>query len=258
MIHPTAIVDPKARIETSVKIGPHAVIGPEVEIGEGTVVDHHTFIEGHTRVGKNVRIHPYAALGGVPQDLKYDGEPCYLEIDDRTEIREFVTINAGTGNGPKTRLGKDCLLMAYSHVGHNTILGDGIVMANVATLAGHVVVDDFAIIGGLVGVHQFVRIGKMVMVGGCSKVVKDLPPYMLADGNPATIRSINKIGLKRKGVDDSVITAIKESFKALYKSGCNITNSVRKLRDIPDPCTELREILDFIEQSQRGIARGER
>ncbi|MBN2145533.1 MAG: acyl-ACP--UDP-N-acetylglucosamine O-acyltransferase [Candidatus Aureabacteria bacterium] len=257
MIHPTALIDPKAHIETDVLIGPHVVIGPDVQIHKGVSIHHHASIIGNTVIEKDVQIHSFASIGDIPQDLKYKKEKCYCNVGERTVIREFATINAGVENqGPITQIGSDCLMMAYSHLGHNTIVGNHVVIANSGTLAGHVKVDDYAIIGGLVGVHQFVHIGTLTIVGGCSKVNKDLPPFMLADGIPARIHYINKVGLKRKGYDPEVISKIKETFILLYRSGLNVSQALEKLVPLSNKCSEVKAVVQFIKDSERGIARG--
>ena len=256
MIHPTAIINPKAQIDSSATIGAHVMIGPDVVIKKDVVVQHHAMVDNVTVIGEGVTIFPYAAVGGIPQDLKYKKtQKCFCNVGARTVLREFVTLNAGAEDGHATEVGSDCLLMAYSHMGHNAVIGNRVIMANSATLAGHVRIDDGAVIGGLVGVHQFVRIGKMVIVGGCSKVVKDLPPFMLADGNPATIHSINKIGLQRKGFTSEKIARIKMAYRYLYRNGLIVSSALEKIKELgSDP--EIMEIINFINDSDRGIVKG--
>jgi UDP-N-acetylglucosamine acyltransferase len=257
MIHSTAIVDPKAKIASDVDIGPYAFIGPDVILQQGVSIGHHASVTGYTEIGKEVKIYPFASVGDNPQDLKYKGERCACKVGDRTVIREFVTINSGAKTqGPITQIGEDCLMMAYSHLGHNTVVGNGVVIANSGTLAGHVVVDDYAIIGGLVGVHQFVHIGTLTIVGGCSKVNKDLPPFMLADGIPARIHYINKVGLKRRGFQIKNISKIKETFILLYRSGLNVSQALKKLAPFTKEYPEIKTIIQFIKHSERGIAKG--
>lgn len=256
MIHPSAIIDPKAQIDSSATIGAHVMIGPDVVIKKDAVIQHHAMVDNVTVIEEGVNIFPYAAIGGIPQDLKYKkSQKCFCKVGARTVLREFVTLNAGAEDGHPTEVGSDCLLMAYSHMGHNAVIGNRVIMANSATLAGHVHIDDQAVIGGLVGIHQFVKIGKMVIVGGCSKVVKDLPPFMLADGNPAVIRSINKVGLHRKGYSDEKIAKIKMAFKYLYRSDLMVSTALEKIKALgPDP--EIMEIINFINNSDRGITKG--
>lgn len=251
------MIDPKAEIDSSADVGAYVVIGPNVKIGPKVVLHHHCMVNNHTTLDEGVQVHPYASVGSVPQDLKYVGGDCFLEVGKRTVIREFVTINAGTTEWNITRIGSDCLLMSYSHLGHNAVVGNNVVIANSGTLAGHVIIDDFAIIGGLVGIHQFVKIGKYTIVGGCSKVVKDLPPFMLVDGNPAKVRTINRVGLKRKGYTTKQIDLLKEAYLILYKRGFNVSQAKQHLGTLAESSVEVREILNFIEASSRGIARGE-
>lgn len=256
MIHSTAIIDSKAQIDNSATIGAHVMIGPNVRIHKDVIIDHHAMVDNHTVVEEGVHVFPYAAVGGIPQDLKYKKtQGCFCKVGARTVIREFVTINAGADDDHITEVGEDCLLMAYSHLGHNAVVGNRVIMANSATLAGHVHIGDGAVIGGLVGIHQFVKVGKMVIVGGCSKVVKDLPPFMLADGNPAVIRAINKVGLHRKGFSEEQINKIKTAFRYLYRSDLMVSTALEKIKELgSDP--EIMEIINFINNSDRGIAKG--
>lgn len=257
MIHKTAIIDKKAEIESDVEIGAHVSIGPNVKIGKGVVIHHHASVDGWTEIGNDVKIFPYAALGGIPQDLKYKTGKCICRIGARTVLREFVTVNCGAEPGGATQVGEDCMLMAYSHLGHNVTIGKNVIIANAGSLAGHVVVDDYANIGGLVGIHQFVHVGRMVFIGGCSKVIKDLPPFMIVDGNPAEVRYINKIGLQRRGFSSDIIAKIRRAFKILYKSGLNFSQALERLSELGND-KEILEIINFIKNSHRGITRGER
>jgi UDP-N-acetylglucosamine acyltransferase len=260
-IHTTAIVDKKAEVSTDVEIGPYAVIGPNVRLESRVRVMHHASVFGNTVIESGVEIHPFCSIGGAPQDFKYKGEPVYCRVGARTILREYVTINAGSNTDskgtqgcPTTQIGSDSMMMAYAHLGHNTVVGSGVVIANSGALAGHVTVGDDAIIGGLVGVHQFVHIGKMVIIGGCSKVVKDIPPYMLAQGNPAKVRYVNKVGLRRKGFSPQAINHIKNAFVTLYAGGLNVSQAFEKLQVSAQESLEVKEILDFIEMSDRGLA----
>ena len=257
-IHSTAIVDKKAEVAGNVEIGPYAVIGPHVRLEPGVVVMHHASVSGNAVIESGAEIYPFCSIGGAPQDLKYKGEPIYCRVGARTILRECVTINAGAkgpkGEWPATQIGSDGMMMAYSHLGHNTVVGNAVVIANSGALAGHVTVGDSAIIGGLVGVHQFVHVGKMVIIGGCSKVVKDIPPYMLAQGNPAKVRYINKVGLRRKGLSAEALNHIKDAFVTLYASGLNVSQAFEKLQASSREFPEVKEILDFIEMSERGLA----
>ncbi len=201
-IHPTAIVHPKAQLGANCEIGPYCVIGEHVELGEGCRLHAHVVVDGHTRLGRENEVFPFACLGLKTQDLKWKGGVTRTAIGDRNTFREYVTVHSATGDGETTVIGSDSHLLAYCHVAHNVTLGNHVIMSNVATLAGHVTVEDYAVVGGLAAVHQFCRIGKMAIIGGCSKVVQDVPPYMLADGNPAETRTVNKVGMERHGVSE--------------------------------------------------------
>ncbi len=255
-IHQTAIVDENAKIGQNVSIGPYSAIGPEVELGDGIELISHVVISGRTTIGANTRVFPFASIGHQPQDQKYNGEASSLEIGCNNVIREYVTMNPGTeGGGMVTRIGNNCLFMISAHVAHDCQLGDHIVMSNVATLAGHVTVEDCAIIGGLAAVHQFCRIGTMSIIGGCSKVVQDIPPYMMADGNPAATRALNKEGLKRNDVSEETQTALKQAHRILFRENLTFTKGVEKARAEIPASDEIEHLLTFIETSQRGIAR---
>lgn len=234
-IHPTAIIHKNAKIDSSVEIGPYTIIGENVEIGKGCKISSHVVI------------------GTESQDLKYRGERTYVKIGENNTVREFVTINCATGEGSATVIGNNCLLMAYVHVAHNCDIGDGVIIANCGTLAGHVDVEEKAIIGGLVAIHQFSRIGTLSIIGGCSKVVQDIPPYMVADGHPAKIYSINSIGLQRNNVSVSIRNDLKKAYKILYKSGLSTPNAIKKIKDEIKPTPELTHLVDFIQNSSRGI-----
>jgi UDP-N-acetylglucosamine acyltransferase len=217
-VHSTAIVDPKARLGAGVQVGPYAVIGPDTVIGEGTVIHNHATVTGHTSIGANCQIHPGAVVGGAPQDLKYQGEKTTLSIGDHTVIRECCTLHTGTGlGGGKTVVGSHNLIMAYVHIAHDCILGNQIVIANATQLAGHVHVEDGARISGLAAIHHFVRIGRGSFVAGCAKLSIDVPPYTLAEGHPARIRSLNLEGLRRRTINPEALSALKESFRLLFR-----------------------------------------
>jgi len=255
-IHETAIVAPGAKIGKNVEIGPYAIIGENVEIGEGTVVGPHVVIKGWTTIGKNNEIFHGASVGFEPQDLKFDGEKSYLFIGDDNTIRENVTIHRGTADGGgETRIGNDNLIMAYCHVAHDCQLGSHIVMSNATNLAGHVVIEDHTVIAGMVGVHQFVRIGKMSMVGAHSKVVKDVPPYILVDGHPAGVNGINVVGLRRNGVTPDKRREIKRAYKTLYRSKLNIDEAIEKMDQELDASEEIEHFLRFLRNASRGICR---
>lgn len=253
-IHPTAIVSKSAKISRDVIIGPYSVIGPYVELCEGVEVHSHTVIDGNTTIGKNCKIYPFASIGTPSQDLKYRGETTYVRIGENTVIREYVTINSATGEGESTIVGNNCLLMAYVHIAHNCILGNNVIMANCGTLAGHVEVQDDAIIGGLSAVHQFCKIGKMSLIGGCSKVVQDVPPFMIADGHPAKVKGINTVGLKRKGYSIEKRRIIKEVYRILYRERLSVPSAITRIKEsLTLEYPEVRIILDFIDKSERGI-----
>ncbi len=255
-IHPTALVDPKAALGHGVTVGPCSVIGPNVRIGNGTTVGAHCVLEGYTTIGASCQIFTGAVIGSIPQDLKYAGEKSVLIIGDRNRIREYVTINPGTkGGGGKTVIGSDCLLMAYSHVAHDCLLGDHVVLANSAALAGHIVVEDHAIVGGLVGIHQFVRVGRLSIVGGCSRVVQDVPPYSTCVGYPAKVFGLNSEGLRRAGASSDVKEALHRAFRVLFHSGLLMSNAAEKVAREVRACPEIEHLLAFIRQSKRGVCR---
>src|SRR5271154_508551 len=217
MIHSSAVIHPKAQIGLGCEIGPYCVIGEHVVLGERCKLHSHVVIDGYTKLGKENEIFPFASIGLKTQDLKWKGGTTRTEIGDGNTFREYVTIHSATGNGEVTRIGSHNHILAYCHIAHNCTLGDKIIMSNVATLAGHVTVEDFAVIGGLAAIHQFCRIGKMSMIGGCSKVVQDVPPFMLADGNPAETRTVNKTGMERNGVSDEAQKAMRAAYKILFR-----------------------------------------
>lgn len=256
MIHSTAIIHPGSQIDEGVEIGPYAVIGEHVRIGSGTTVGPHAVIEGWTEIGRDNRIFQFASVGAVPQDLKFHGEKSFLRIGDRNTIREFVTMHRGTEDGGgETVVGNDNLFMAYSHVAHDCIVGNHVILANAGTLAGHVTVDDHAIIGGLSGVHQFTRIGCHVMIGGGSVVVQDIVPYTIAQGNRAKPVSLNLVGLKRRGFSDEVLRSLKKAFRLIFRSGQRLEDALDQIAADLEPCDEVDTFVEFIKNSQRGIAR---
>jgi UDP-N-acetylglucosamine acyltransferase len=255
MIHNTAIVHEKARLGEGVEIGPYAIIGEHVVIGAGTRIGPHAVIEGWTEIGRDNRIFQFASVGADPQDLKYRGEETQLRIGDRNVVREFVTLHRGTvDGGGETVIGNDNLFMAYSHVAHDCVLGDRVIMANGATLAGHVRIDDYAILGGLCAVHQFTRVGCHVMVSGGSMVAQDIPPYTIAQGDRAKTVGINQIGLKRRDFSDEIVSDIKQAYKLVFRSGLRLEDALDRIEaELDSP--EIRVFTDFIRGSDRGIAR---
>ena len=255
-IHQTALVDPAARIADDVEIGPYSIIGPHVEIAAGSQLGPHVVIKGHTRIGVNNRIFQFASLGEIPQDKKYNGEPTRLEIGDNNTIREFCTFNTGTAqDAGVTRLGDNNWFMAYVHVAHDCQVGNHTVFANNAQLAGHVVVDDYAILGGYTGVHQFCRVGTHAITGASSLVLKDVPPYVMASGNPAKPYGINAEGLKRRGFSADTIAAIKRAYRAIYRTGDTVEHAREVLAQQVAMCPEIQLLIDFLAVPGRGIIR---
>jgi UDP-N-acetylglucosamine acyltransferase len=254
-IHPTAIIDPRAEIDPSVTIGPHCVIGKGVRIGAGTELRNHVTVEGPCEIGEGNLFYPYCSIGGRTQDLKYTGEPTFLKIGDRNTFREFCTANRGTAPGSKTVIGHDNNFLAYSHVAHDCIIGNHVIFSNNGTVAGHVIVEDYAIIGGLSGVHQFCRIGTHSIVGGCTKIVQDLPPYFIADGNPAQVRGVNQVGLDRAGFDPECIRHLREAYRLIYRANVNVKQALEAIREKLPHTPEILRLVRFIEESQRGIIR---
>lgn len=255
IIHSTAVIDAAAELDDGVDVGPYAVIGPNVHVGAGTKIHPHAIIDGRTTIGPGCEIFPGAAIGLPCQDLKFKGETTYVRIGEGTTIREYVTINSSTGEGSATVVGRRCLIMAYCHIAHNCTLGDEVVMANVASLAGHITIEDKAILSGLAGVHQFVRIGTMSMTGGASKVNQDVPPYALSDGNPCRVRGVNVVGLKRRGVAQEVREALHRAFKVLFFDH-HPMNRALEIMDAEGPHpAEVEHFVEFCRSSQRGIGR---
>jgi UDP-N-acetylglucosamine acyltransferase len=255
-IHPTAIISPEAQIAEDVEIGAYSIIGPDVHIGKQTVVGPHVVIESHTDIGERCRIYQFAAIGAAPQDLKFKGEKTRVIIGNDNTIREFVTIHRATAAGAGTTvMGDHNLIMAYSHVAHNCILDNHIIMVNAANLAGHIHVEDYAIIGGLSGVHQFTRIGAHCMIGGASAVTRDVAPYLIAAGNHATTHGLNVVGLKRRGFEEETINAIKRAYTLVFRSSLLLKTAIDRIREEVDDVPEVRHFLEFIEKSERGLCR---
>jgi UDP-N-acetylglucosamine acyltransferase len=255
-IHPTAIVDPSAIIGSGCKIGPYAVIGANVELGDHCQIGAHAVLEGPTRIGSQNHIFQFASVGTAPQDLGYKGEPTALEIGSHNTLREFVTVNRGTEKGGgMTRIGSHNLLMAYCHVAHDCRIGNQVVMANAATLAGHVCIEDHAILGGLCAVHQFARIGSHAILGGGTMAPLDIPPYMMAAGNHASLHGINVRGLARRGISRETILQIKRAYRILFRSGQRLDDAMEEVRQRGLDAPEIAHLLDFIQNSKRGITR---
>lgn len=256
MIHPSAIIHPGARIGEGVEIGPFSVIGEGVEIGARTWIGSHVVITGLTRIGEDNRIYPFCSLGERPQDMKYAGEPTRLEIGDRNSIREYCNFNTGTvQDAGVTRIGSDNWIMASVHVGHDCLLGDRTILANNVTLGGHVHIGDWVILGGMTAVHQFTRVGAHSMCGGGTILVQDLPPFVMANGSPASVHGINSEGLRRRGYSASAITAIKRAYKTLYRKGLTLDEARREIESIGTELPELLPLIEFLANPGRGIVR---
>ena len=255
MIHPSAVVHRKAQVGSNCEIGPCCVIGAHVVLGDDCRLHSHIVIDGHTTLGRGNEIFPFVSLGLKTQDMKWSGGVTRTEIGEHNTFREHVTVHSATSGGDATIVGSNNHLLAYCHVAHDCRLGDHIIMSNVATLAGHVLVEDYAVIGGLAAVHQFCRIGKMAIIGGCSKVVQDVPPFMLADGNPAETRTINKVGLDRNSVSEEVQGVLKQAYKILFREGLTISNALAKIESELPPLPDLQHLVQFVRHSERGISK---
>jgi UDP-N-acetylglucosamine acyltransferase len=254
-IHPTALVDEGASIGGDCYIGPYCVVGGSVRLGEKVRLDSHVVVDGETTIGDETHVFPFVSIGLPPQDLKYAGEPTSVEIGERNNIREFVTIHRGTdGGGGLTRIGDDCLLMAQAHVAHDCSVGNNVIMANAATLAGHVEIADRANIGAYSGVHQFCRVGLEAFVGGYSVVVKDAPPFAIIQGNHAKCYGLNKVGLKRRGYSKDTIEKLHRAYHMFLSAKLNTSQALEKMKEIKD-CSEVDLLIEFIETSKRGVVK---
>ena len=255
-IDPRAVISPGARLAADVEVGAFAIIGPEVEIGPGTIIGPHVVITGHTRIGAGNRFFQFASIGDAPQDKKYKGEPTRLEIGDRNVFREFTTVNRGTTHDKGvTRIGSDGLFMAYTHVAHDCVVGSHVVMANVATLGGHVEIGDHVIMGGLSAVHQFCKIGPHAFIANNAAVTRDVPPYVMAVGQPAAPHSINATGLSRRGFTPEQVRNIKNAFRTLYRADLKLAEALEKLRATAATQPEVAVLVDFIGRSTRSLVR---
>lgn len=254
-IHPTAIVDANAELGAGTIVGPYCIVEGNVSLGENCWLQHHATVSGPTRAGRGNKFYAYCSIGQQTQDLKYAGEPTYLEIGDQNTFREFCTVNRSTTAEGKTRVGSRGNFLAYSHIGHDCVVGDEVIFSNNGTLAGHVQIGDHAVMGGLTAVHQFCRIGKFAITGGCSKIVQDVPPFMIADGNPAEIRGVNLVGLERNGFAPEKVKLIKEAFRLIYRCKYNTRQGIEAVRQQLPASDEIAQILEFIEKSERGIIR---
>lgn len=255
-IHATAVVHPDARLAPDVTVAPYSIIEEETEIGAGTQVGPHVVIRKYTTIGKRCRIFQFGSIGEIPQDLKFKGEKTYLVIGDDNQIRECATLHRGTeGGGGVTRVGNNNLIMAYAHVAHDCVLENNTVLANAATLAGHITVGDYAVIGGLAAVHQFVRIGCHAFVGGKSAVTRDVPPYVLVSGDRARLHGLNQVGLGRRGFTEETIRALKKAYRILFRSNLTLKDAVEQVRTEMNQVPEVAHLIEFLTTSERGITR---
>lgn len=253
-IHETAIIHSGAQLGEDVEVGPYTIIGENVTIGRGTKIRPHVHLEGWTTIGEDCQIFTGATIGNDSKDLKYEqGSRTFAIIGDRNVIREYASISRATGKDDATVIGNDNLLMTFVHVAHDCKIGNNIILASFATLGGHVVIEDRAIIGAQAAFHQFVRVGTMALAGACSKVVQDIPPYMISDGFPASVRGLNVVGLRRNGVSPEARLLLKKAHKLLFRSNLNRTQALEKIREEVEMCEEVAHLLEFVESSERGI-----
>jgi UDP-N-acetylglucosamine acyltransferase len=252
-VHPTALIDPSAELAPGVVVGPYSIVGPNVRVGARTRIGSHVLIERDTTVGEECTIHQGAVLGTDPQDLKYMGEPTVLVVGDRTVIREYATLNRGTIASGVTRVGSDCMLMAYTHVAHDCHLGNHVILSNAVNMAGHVSIGDWAIVGGLTPIHQFVRIGAHAFVGGATRVAKDVPPYVKAAGSPMELYGLNSVGLQRRGIPDDVRRELKRAYRLFFASNHNVAQALARAREELRALPEVEVFLSFFENTERGV-----
>jgi UDP-N-acetylglucosamine acyltransferase len=252
-IHPSAVVDSKADLAGDVTVGPLSIIEGNVRIGRGSRIHSHVFLADGTRIGKNCQIHHGAVLSTLPQDFKFDGEETALEIGDETVIREYCTLNRGTHDRGVTRVGKHCYLMTYTHVAHDCFLGDHVILANGVQLGGHATLEDWVGIGGLVPVHQFCRIGQHAFIGGGFRIVQDVPPFIMGAGEPLAYKGLNIIGLKRRGFTKEACSMLRQCYRIIYRSRLNRTQALNRIRDEIEPIPEVKALIEFIENCQRGL-----
>ena len=256
MIHQTAIVDPTAQIDETVTIGPFTLVGKNTRIESGTVIGAHAVIDPYVIIGPDCQIFQYASIGAPPQSLKFQGEETWVKIGRGSIVREFVTIHRGTSfGGGVTELGEECFLMAYTHVAHDCKIGRNVVMANNATLAGHITIGDHATIGGLVAIHQFVRIGDYAFVGGKSAVVKDVPPYVIASGDRATLHGLNTVGLKRHGFSQETLLQLKKTYRIVFRIGITLNEAIERVKAEVEQIPEVVSFIEFLQASSRGVTR---
>ncbi|THB80932.1 MAG: acyl-ACP--UDP-N-acetylglucosamine O-acyltransferase [Desulfobacteraceae bacterium] len=256
MIHPTAIIDPGAQIHDEVTIGPYVIVKADVCIKSGTTIGPYTVIDQYTTIEENCTIHQNAAIGGAPQDLKFHGEKSYLKIGRGTIIREFVTINRGTEvGGGYTEVGEENYLMAYTHIAHDCITGKKVILANNSTLAGHIILGDHVTVGGLVAIHQFVKIGDYAYIGGKAGVVKDIPPYVIAAGDRASLHGLNNVGLKRHHFSKSTLSELKKAYRIVFRFGLTVKQASERVKAEVEQIPEVIKFMTFIQESNRGITR---
>lgn len=254
-IHKTAIIHPKAKISSDIEVGPYTTIGENVTIGKGVLIGSSCVIDGNTTIDEGCRIFTGAVIGSIPQDLKYNNEESFLKIGKNNIIREYTTMNIGTEEGGVTQVGDNNLFMAYCHIAHDCVVGNDAIIANCGTLAGHVTIEDRAVVGGLVAIHQFCKMGKLSIVGGCSKVVQDIPPFTTCDGHPTKVFGLNSVGLKRANVAEENIEHLKRAYRILFREGLTIGHALEKIqKEIPDT-KEIIHLVEFIRTSERGICR---
>jgi UDP-N-acetylglucosamine acyltransferase len=254
-VHPTALVDPKARLADGVSIGPFSIVEADVEIGEGTRIYSHVLVADGARIGKQCQIHHGSVVSSVPQDLKFAGEETLLEIGDHTVIREFCDLNRGTRERGKSKIGSHCYTMAYAHVGHDCFIGDKVLLANGVQLAGHVTIEERVSVGGMVPVHQFCSIGQHAFIGGGFRVVQDVPPFILAAGEPLTYKGLNIVGLRRRNFSQETIAALRKCYRFIYQSKLNTSQAIEKISTEMEPTAEIKAVLEFIQKSERGVIR---
>lgn len=252
-IHPTAVIDPDAHISAGCEIGPYCIVGPGVVLGEGCWLQHHVSLNGPSRIGSGNKFYAFTSIGQRTQDLKYISEPTYLEVGDDNTFREFVTVNRGTAPEAKTVIGSRNNFLAYCHIAHDCIVGNDVIFSNNGTLAGHVTVEDRVVLGGFTAIHQGCRVGRHSMTGGCSKIVQDVPPFMIADGNPARIRGINKTGLERHGYTAETRRDLAQAYRILYRSDLNVAQAIEQVREGLSESPELEHLISFVTTSARGI-----
>lgn len=257
MIHPSAIIAPTAQLGENVHVGPFCVIGENVQLGDGCVLHSHVVIEGHASIGKENEFFPFAAIGGKTQDLKYAGDPTFLVIGDRNVFRENTTVHRGTFDHTPTRIGSDNLFLCYSHIAHECVVGNHVILSNNGTLAGHVTVEDYAIVSGLSAIHQFCRVGCHSIIGGCSRIVQDIAPYTVVEGNPASTRAINQVGLSRRGFSEDDLKSLRTAYKRLFlKKDANLGLALSSLKaESAANNPHVKHLIAFVEGSQRGVTR---